>query len=88
LLVTVEDPDAIRARSFCGAGHCPSRDSRSKASPRSRRGLDADRATGAELLRPYFLGLLAEAPAASGHFEEAVDSVSTALEGAQSRGER
>lgn len=52
------------------------------------RGLAADRATGAELLRPYFLGLLAEAEATAGRIEEAIDSVSAAIDSARTSGER
>jgi predicted ATPase len=52
------------------------------------RGLDADRATGAELLRPYFLGLLAEAQAADRHVDHAVESVNAAIGQARTSGER
>ncbi|HET9488686.1 MAG TPA: sigma 54-interacting transcriptional regulator [Methylomirabilota bacterium] len=47
---------------------------------RMRRGIDDWRATGAELLRPYFLGLLAEALAYSGGHDEGLLLLGEALD--------
>jgi predicted ATPase len=51
-------------------------------------GLAAWRATGAELLRPYFLALLAEAYGNAGQAEEGLSALNEALEIAHNTGER
>jgi predicted ATPase len=48
-----------------------------------RDGLEAQHATGAELLRPYFFGMLAEALAWAGRNDEALTTVADALSKAQ-----
>ena len=53
-----------------------------------RQGLGALRATGAELLRPYLLALLAEACGRSGQIEAALGALEEALVGADEHAER
>jgi predicted ATPase len=53
-----------------------------------RQGLDAWRATGAELRRPYYLGLLAEAHEKVGQVEEGLSALAEALTAADKTGER
>ncbi len=54
----------------CGAGRWPSRDREQEGIAQMRQGLAAYRATGAELVRPYYLALLAEAYGKVGQAEE------------------
>jgi predicted ATPase/DNA-binding winged helix-turn-helix (wHTH) protein len=51
-------------------------------------GLNAHRATGAEVLRPYFLGLLTEACEQGGRHEEGLHAVTEALAAEEKSGER
>ncbi len=53
-----------------------------------RRGLDAFRATGTEVGRPYFLGLLAEVLAEDGKLDEGLVAIGEALASVEKRGER
>jgi len=53
-----------------------------------RQGLDAHRATGAEVLRPYFLGLLTEAYEKGERPEEGLRAVAEALAATEKSGER
>ena len=53
-----------------------------------RHGLAATRATGAELLRPYLLALLAEAYGKTGQAEEGLNALAEALAAADKTGER
>jgi predicted ATPase len=56
--------------------------------PQIRQGLDAWQATGAELIRPYFLGLLAEAHAYSGQTAEGLAVLAAASALVDKSGER
>src|SRR5262249_8995397 len=53
-----------------------------------RQGLTSYRATGADLYRPYFLALLAEACGKGRQTEEGLSAVAEALDGAHQTGER
>ncbi len=53
-----------------------------------RQGVAAFRATGAEIFRPYFLALLAEAYGAAGQVEESLAILTEALEAVDKTGER
>ena len=55
---------------------------------RMSRGMEAYRATGAELLRPYLIGLLAEALGEKGSTEQAIALLTEALEAVEKTGER
>ena len=59
-----------------------------EASEDLRQGLDAVLATGASLMRPHFLALLAEAQMKSGRTDEALRSLEEALETADRTGEK
>lgn len=52
------------------------------------KGLAAWRATGSELLRPYFLSLLAEVQQHSGQVDDGLDSLDQALQAVEEHGER
>jgi predicted ATPase len=54
----------------------------------ARQSIDAQRAMGAELARPNFLSMLAEALGQHGHVDEALATVSEAIEIAERTGER
>jgi predicted ATPase len=64
------------------------REQRAEGIAQIREGLDAWRATGNELLRPYFLGLLAEAYRNAGQAEEGLNILSEALAAVYNSGER
>ncbi len=53
-----------------------------------RQGLAADLATGAKVMQPYYLGLLAEAYGEGGHPEEGLPLLAEALAAADNTGER
>lgn len=59
-----------------------------EAITRMRQGLEALQATGTELVRPHFLGLLAEALGKNGQVAEGLRILEEALDAAQSSGER
>jgi predicted ATPase len=64
------------------------REQRAEGISQIREGLDAWRAVGNELLRPYFLSLLAEAYGNAGQAEEGMDTLAEALATMQNTGER
>ena len=59
-----------------------------EGSEQIRRGIDAFRATGAELLRPHFLGLLAEAYGRSARTDQGLEALDEALALVETTGER
>lgn len=64
------------------------REQRAEGISHIREGLDAWRVVGNELLRPYFLSLLAEAYGNAGQAEEGMGTLAEALATMQSTGER
>src|SRR5260370_41571465 len=66
----------------CGAGKWQKRGTRKRGLRRYKEGLAAYRATGAELSRPYFLCLLAEACMETGRFDDGLRALTEALNAA------
>jgi predicted ATPase len=74
------------AITLCGWARAEGRNEESVA--QLHQGLALSRAVGADLFRPYFLGLLADACMETGRFDDGLDALTEALAAAEKHGDR